>query len=262
MTRDHSMALLELQKVTKQFGGLTAVNELDLELREGEILGLVGPNGAGKTTVFNLISGVHSPNSGAILFRGKSIAGLKPHKISVRGMSRTFQISTLYSNCSVLENLIIGRHSQMNIGLWGTLLRTKSFWKEEAEVEEKSKGLLEFLRLAKYKDIAAENLPHGHQQRLAIGIALATEPRLLLLDEPFAGMDTIETEEMMGLVGRIRDKETSILLIEHDMKAVMGLCDRIVVISYGRKLTEGTPRDIQENKDVIEAYLGKEDDFA
>ncbi len=256
------MTFLELQKMTKQFGGLTAVNELDLELREGEILGLVGPNGAGKTTVFNLISGVYSPNSGVILFRGKNIAGLKPHKIAIQGLSRTFQISTLYSNCSVLENLIIGHHSQMNTGLWSILWRTKLFWKEETAVKEKSLKLSEFLGLAEYRDILAINLPHGHQQRLSIGIALSAQPRLLLLDEPFAGMDTVETEEMMRLVGRIRERGTSILLIEHDMKAVMGLCDRIVVVDYGRKLAEGTPRDIQENKDVIEAYLGKEDDFA
>ena len=196
-----------------------------------------------------------------ILFRGKNIAGLKPHKIAVQGLSRTFQISTLYSNCSVLENLIIGRHSQMKTGLWSILWRTKVFRKEETEVEQQSFKLLELLSLTEHKDISAKNLPHGHQQRLAIGVALSTEPGLLLLDEPFAGMDTVETEEMMSLVGRIRERETSILLIEHDMKAVMGLCDHIVVIDYGRKLAEGTPRDIQENKDVIEAYLGKKNDF-
>ena len=256
-----NMVLLKLERVTKQFGGLMAVSQLDLELQEGEILGVVGPNGAGKTTVFNLISGVHSPGSGEILFRGRNIAGLKPHKIAVQGLSRTFQISTLYNKCGVLENVIIGHHCQMKVGLWDTLWRTKTFWKEENEVEEKAVELLEFMNLAEYKDVFAENLSHGHQKRLAVAIALSTKPRLLLLDEPFAGMDTVETTPMMGLVGRIRDRETSVLLIEHDMKAVMGLCDRIVVMNYGAKLAEGSPQEIQRNEDVIEAYLGKEDDF-
>lgn len=256
------MTLLELARVTKHFGGLSAVMELDLQVREGEILGLVGPNGAGKTTVFNLINGVYPPNSGKILFSGEEITRLKSHRISSKGVGRTFQMSTLFRKSSVLENVIIGHHLRMKAGLWSILWRTKSFWKEEREAEGQALSVLKFMNLTEYKDVLAENLPHGHQQRLAVAIALSTKPRLLLLDEPFAGMDTEETDEMMGLVGRIRERGTSILLIEHDMKAVMGICDRIVVLNYGRKLAEGSPKDIQENPDVIEAYLGRQDDFA
>jgi branched-chain amino acid transport system ATP-binding protein len=256
-----NMVLLKLEGVTKHFGGLVAVSQLDLELYGGEILGVVGPNGAGKTTVFNLISGVYWPDAGEILFRGRNIARLKPNKIALQGLSRTFQISTLYNKCSVLENVIIGHHCKMKEGLWDTLWRTRAFWKEEGMAEENALQLLEFMNLVEYKDVVAANLPHGHQQRLAIAIALSTEPRLLMLDEPFAGMDAVETKEMMGLVDRIRDREISVLLIEHDMKAVMGICDRIVVINYGAKLAEGSPEEIKNNKDVIDAYLGKEDDL-
>jgi branched-chain amino acid transport system ATP-binding protein len=256
------MSLLELEGVTKNFGGLTAVRELDLELRDGEILGLVGPNGAGKTTVFNLINGVYPPNFGKILFKGEEITRLKSHRIASKGLGRTFQLSTLFKKSSVLENVIIGHHLQMKSGLWSTLARTKSFWVEEREVEAEALNILKFMNLTVYKDVLAENLPHGDQQRLAIAIALSTKPRLLLLDEPFAGMDTEETEEMMALVGHIRERGTSILLIEHDMKAVMGICDRIVVLNYGQKLAEGSPKEIQENPEVIEAYLGRQDDFA
>jgi branched-chain amino acid transport system ATP-binding protein len=252
---------LKLEKVTKNFGGLTAVSELDLELGCGEILGLVGPNGAGKTTVFNLISGIYRPNSGAIFLKDRDITGLKPHKIASRGLSRTFQITTLFNKCSVVENVVIGHHMQMNVGFWGILRRSRSFAKEEREVEESARELLEFLRLTEYARTTAENLPLGHQHRLAIAIALSNKPTILLMDEPFAGMHPEETNDMMQIVRDVRGKGISIILIEHDMKAVMGLSDRIVVINYGRKLAEGTPEEIQNNREVIEAYLGRQDDF-
>jgi branched-chain amino acid transport system ATP-binding protein len=253
--------LLRLERVTKNFGGLAAVSELDLELRGGEILGLVGPNGAGKTTVFNLISGVYRPNSGGIFLEGQDITGLKPHKIASKGVARTFQISTLFNKCTVLENVIIGHHIQMTVGLWGILWRSRSFAKEEREVDEKARELLAFLRLTRYARATAENLPLGHQHRLAIAIALSNNPTILLMDEPFAGMDPEETNDMMQVVRDVREKGISIILIEHDMKAVMGLSDRIVVINYGSKLAEGTPDEIQNNKEVIKAYLGRQDDL-
>jgi branched-chain amino acid transport system ATP-binding protein len=253
--------ILKLESVTKNFGGLRAVNKLSLELKGGEILGLVGPNGAGKTTVFNLISGVYRPNSGAIFFKNRDITGLKPHTIASDGLARTFQISTLFNKCSVLENVIIGHHIQMSVGLWGILWRSKSFIKEEREVEKTTRKLLEFLELKDYAYTTAENLPLGHQHRLAIAIALSNKPTILLMDEPFAGMDTEETNEMMQIVHAIRKRGISIILIEHDMKAVMGLSDRIVVINYGSKLAEGNPEEIQSNKEVIEAYLGRQNDF-
>ena len=255
------MALLQLEAVTKRFGGLAAVNGLDMALAEGEILGLVGPNGAGKTTVFNLISGIYPPNAGMIRFRQTTISGKKPHKIASVGLARTFQISTLYNKCSALENVIIGHHCQMDVGLWGILCRSRSFKREEREVEESAHNLLGFLNMIQFKNTLAENLPLGYQHRLAIAIALSNKPIVLLMDEPFAGMDPEETFEMMGIVRQIRENGVSIILIEHDMKAVMGLSDRVVVINYGRKLAEGRPEEIQSNKDVIEAYLGSQDDF-
>jgi len=255
------MGLLTLESVTKHFGGLAAVNCLNMALEEGEILGLVGPNGAGKTTLFNLISGIYSPNSGTILFKNKVISGKKPHKIASVGLARTFQISTLYKKCTALENVIIGHHRQIRVGLWDILWRSRSFNKEEREVERSAHDLLTFLNMEDFKNTLAKNLPLGYQHRLAIAIALSNKPIVLLMDEPFAGMVPEETIEMMGIVRRIRESGVSVILIEHDMHAVMGLSDRIVVINYGRKLAEGIPEEIQNNNDVIEAYLGRQDDF-
>ena len=256
------MQLLEVSGLSKNFGGLRAVHDLDFQVQVGDILGLVGPNGAGKTTVFNLITGVYLPNAGKVLFRSEDITGLKPHRIARKGIVRTFQLTTLYSNCSALENVVIGHHLKMQTGLRSILLRTSFFGSEEKKARENALQLLEFIGLSGQENFLAKNLPHGHQQRLKIAIALSSAPRLLLLDEPVSGMNPEETREMMALIGKIRAKGITVIMIEHDMKAVMGLCDRIVVINYGEKLAEGTPQQIQKNQDVIEAYLGREDDFA
>jgi len=256
------MKLLEVRKLSKTFGGLKAVSQLDFDVREGEILGLVGPNGAGKTTVFNLITGIYLPNAGKILFHEEDITGLKPHKIASQGIARTFQLTTLYTNCSALENVIIGHHLKMRTGVWSILCRTPFYWDEEKKAKQSSSKLLQFVGLSGQESILAKNLPHGHQQRLKIAIAISSVPQLLLLDEPVSGMNPEETNEMMALIGKIRANGMTIIMIEHDMKAVMGLCDRIVVINYGEKLAEGSPQQIKENQEVIEAYLGREDDFA
>jgi branched-chain amino acid transport system ATP-binding protein len=256
------MRLLEVRRLSKNFGGLKAVNGLDFDVHEGDILGLVGPNGAGKTTVFNLINGVYLPNEGQILFQGEDLVGLKPHKIASKGIARTFQLTTLYNNCSALESVVIGHHLKMQTGLGSILLRTPFFWNGERKANENSLQLLEFIGLSGQENVLAKNMPHGHQQRLKIAIALSSAPRLLLLDEPVSGMNPEETNEMMALISKIRANGITVIMIEHDMRAVMGLCDRIVVINYGEKLAEGAPQQIQENPEVIEAYLGRKDDFA
>jgi branched-chain amino acid transport system ATP-binding protein len=256
------MKLLEVRKLNKNFGGLKAVSQLDFDVHEGEILGLVGPNGAGKTTVFNLITGIYVPNGGKILFHEEDITGLKSHKIASKGIARTFQLTTLYSNCSALENVVMGHHLKMKTGVWSILWRTPPYWREEKKARQSSLQFLEFIGLCGHEDILAKNLPHGHQQRLKIAIAISSSPKLLLLDEPVSGMNPEETSEMMALISKIRAGGITIIMIEHDMKAVMGLCDRIVVINYGEKLAEGSPQQIKENPEVIEAYLGREDDFA
>lgn len=256
------MKILEVRELSKRFGGLMAVSQLDFDVQAGEILGLVGPNGAGKTTVFNLITGIYVPNVGKIFFNSEDITGLKPHIIARKRIVRTFQLTTLYSNCSALENVLMGHYLKIKTDIWGILWRTPFFWSEEKEATQRSLQLLEFIGLSGQESILAKNLPHGHQQRLKFAIALSSDPQLLLLDEPVSGMNPEEMNEMMALIRQIRAKGITIIMIEHDMKAVMGLCDRIVVINYGEKLAEGTPEQIQKNQEVIEAYLGREDDFA
>lgn len=254
------MALLVVDHLTKYFGGLAAVNDLSLEVKEGEILGFIGPNGAGKTTFFNLLSGVFPPTKGKIIFQGADITGLKPHTIAGKGLVRTFQATILFKDSTALENVVIGHHLHSRAGFWGSLFGTGGARQDKAKIEKKSLELLEIMGLAGLKDELAKNLPHGHQRALGVAMALAAEPKLLLLDEPVTGMNPGETTEMVERIRGIRGRGITVVIVEHDMKAVMGLSDRIVAVSYGRKIAEGLPQEIRENKDVIEAYLGAEEE--
>jgi branched-chain amino acid transport system ATP-binding protein len=250
------MPLLEIRGLVKSFGGLMAVSGLDFEVQPGEILGLIGPNGAGKTTVFNLISGFLSPSRGRILFRREDITGCKPHVIAKKGIIRTFQQTTLFDTKTVLENMLIGFHLASQSGFWAAMLGFSEITKKERRILSKAMEILDFMRLSHLRDEVAGSLPHGHQRSLGIAMALAAAPTLLLLDEPVTGMNPEETGAMMGLIRRIRERGVTILLVEHDMRAVMGLCERITVLNFGQKITEGTPDQIKENQQVIEAYLG------
>ncbi len=249
------MALLELKEVTKYFGGLAAVSDFSMDINEGEIRALIGPNGAGKTTMYNLISGVYEVTSGTISYNGEDITGLKPHQIAARGLVRTFQATNiLFTDHTVLQAMMVARHLHAGMNFITKFMGTAS--KIEAEHKKKCLELLEFFGLAELKDELAMNLPHGHQRALGVALAVATEPKLLCLDEPVTGMNPVETEHFMGLIKQIRHQGITVLLVEHDMKAVMGISDQVTVLSFGRKLAEGTPKEIQTNPEVIEAYLG------
>jgi branched-chain amino acid transport system ATP-binding protein len=250
--------ILEVKKLNKHFGGLAAISELDLNVVDTEILGLIGPNGAGKTTLFNVISGFFPPTSGKVMFDGREITGLKAHEIAHLGISRTFQATTLFMRISVLENVFTGFHLSYQTSIWRRLLRSPSALEEEGLLRQNATEILEFMGLASQKEELAANLPHGHQRILGICMALATHPKLLLLDEPVTGMNATETQNMIDLIKQIRERGITVVLVEHDMKAVMNLCDRIVVLNYGQKIAEGLPEEIRENKEVIEAYLGRE----
>ncbi len=253
------MSLLKIEGLNKSFGGLSAVLDFDFVMEASELVGLIGPNGAGKTTVFNLITGVYKPNSGTIEFNGKNIAGLPPYKICALGIARTFQNIRLFNDLSVLDNVKIATHKNVTYGLISSIFRTPAFFKGEEIIEEEALKYLEIFKLDHKRDELARNLPYGEQRRLEIARALATHPRLLILDEPAAGMNPQETQELMKMIQWIRhDFDLSILLIEHDMSLVMGVCERLYVLDYGQIIAQGLPGDIRDNKAVIEAYLGEE----
>jgi len=252
-------ALLELEKVTIKFGGITAVCELDMQVGERELVGLIGPNGAGKTTAFNLITGVYQPTSGSIRFCGTPVSGVRPHILSLRGISRTFQNIRLFASMTVLDNVRTAMQGNRAQRVRDALLRGKVFREVEARVEHEALELLKIFGLEQFRDTPGKSLPYGDQRRLEIVRALATQPKLLLLDEPAAGMNPTEKQQLMQLIRFVQDKfQIAVLLVEHDMKVVMGICQRINVLDYGRKIAEGTPEEIRANPKVIAAYLGQE----
>lgn len=251
--------LLKIEGITKRFGGLVAVSEVSLQVNQGEIFGLIGPNGAGKTTFFNMLTGIYKPDEGKILFENQQVQGLKPFRIAQLGISRTFQNIRLLNDETVLENVMVGMFGKTHTGLWSAILGLRSSKKEEEMVREESRKILELVGLNGLEDELAGSLSYGNQRRVEIARALVSKPKLLLLDEPTAGMNDEETDEIGELILKIRENGTTVILIEHNVGWVMGLCDRIAVFDHGEKIADDVPVEIISNPAVIEAYIGKED---
>ena len=250
------MALLEVQGLTKYFGGLAALNDVDLEVHQGEILGLIGPNGAGKSTLFNVVAGVHPPNGGRVVFKGEDITGLKPHVVAGKGLIRTFQMFGIWPECSVMDNIRIASHRTAGIGVLGAIFNTPSVRRKLRIIDEQAMEVMSWVGMDHLRDQEAGTLSHGYQKTLSLAIALTTRPPLLFLDEPVTDLNAERVAEVLDLLRRSRDAGSTVVLIEHNMRAIFSVCDRIVALSAGEKIAEGPPSEVKENQDVIAAYLG------